>query len=103
MPVAFIQEFGIVGDDRSTTNYDTVTERLNVEADPPVGAIVHTAGYDEEAGVFRIFEVWETREACEKFLQERVMPIVEELIGEGADAPPPERQSLYELHGLVSL
>jgi len=103
MPVAFIQEFRIVGDDRSTTNYDAVTERLNVDSDPPVGAVIHTAGFDEEAGVFRIFEVWETREACEKFLQERVMPIVEELTSAGADAPPPERQSLYELHGLVSL
>ena len=79
MPVAFIQEFRIVGDDRSTTNYDAVSQRLNVEADPPAGAIIHTAGFDEESGVFRIFEVWETREACEQFLQERVMPIVEEL------------------------
>ena len=103
MPVAFIQEFRIEGDDRSTTNYDTVTERLNVVADPPAGAIIHTAGFDEESGVFRIFEVWETREACEKFLGERVMPIVEELIGAGADAPPPARQSLYELHGFVTL
>ena len=103
MPVAFIQEFRIDGDDRSTTNYDTVTERLNVDAEPPAGAIVHTAGFDEDAGVFRIFEVWETREACEKFLQERVMPIVEELTAAGVDAAPPERQSLYELHGLVKL
>ena len=102
MPVAFIQEFQIEGDDRSTTNYDAVTERLNVEQNPPEGAIVHTAGFDEDAGVFRIFEVWETRQACETFLQERVMPIVEEMIGAGADAPPPVRQSLYELHGLVN-
>ena len=102
MPVALIQEFRIVGDDRSTTNYDAVSKRLNTEADPPVGAIIHTAGFDEESGVFRIFEVWETREACEKFLQERVMPIVEELVAGGADAPPPDRQSVYELHGLLS-
>ena len=103
MPVAFIQEFRIEGDDRSTTNYDTVSERLNVEADRPAGVIIHTAGFDEDAGVFRIFEVWETREACEKFLQERVMPIVEGLIAGGADAAPPERQSLYELHGVMTV
>ncbi len=30
------------------------------------------------------------------------MPIVEELIAAGADAPPPDRQSLYELHGFVN-
>ena len=102
MPVAFIQEFRIVGDDRTTTNYDAVTERLNVGDDPPAGVIIHTAGFDEDSGVFRIFEVWETREACEKFLQERVMPIVEELMAGGADAPPPERQTLYDLHGVVT-
>ena len=37
MPVAFIQEFKVDGDDRSTTNYDTVSERLNVEQNPPEG------------------------------------------------------------------
>src|SRR5207302_729916 len=58
MAVAFIQEFKIQGDDRSTTNYDTVSERLNTRNDPPEGGIVHTAGFDEDAGVFRIFDVW---------------------------------------------
>jgi hypothetical protein len=101
MPVAFIQEFAVAGDDRSTTNYDTVTERLNARENLPAGSIIHTAGFDEDAGVFRIFEVWETAEACETFLQERVMPIVEELTAGGAEAPPPVRQSLYELHGLL--
>ena len=43
MAVAFVQEFQIQGGDRSTTNYDTVAERLNV-AEPPEGSIVHTAG-----------------------------------------------------------
>lgn len=49
--------------------------------------------------MFRIFEVWETRERCERFLEERVMPIVKELAGEG---PPPSRQEIYELHGYVT-
>ena len=45
MAVAFIQEFKIQGDDRSTTNYDTINERLNTRNDPPEGGIVHTAGF----------------------------------------------------------
>jgi hypothetical protein len=44
--------------------------------------------------VFRIFEVWERREACEKFLNERVMPIVEELIA-GARMPRRRRSASH--------
>ena len=98
MAVAFIQEFKIQGGDRSTTNYDAVNERLNVSADPPEGGIFHTAGWDEEAGVFRIFDVWETREHCERFLNERLMPLIEELGAGRDDFTPPDRQAFYELH-----
>jgi hypothetical protein len=98
MAVALIQEFTVDPDgDRSTTNYDAIQERLDARSNPPDGGIVHTAGFDEEAGVFRIFDVWETREQAERFLNERVMPIVEELT---AGAPPPRRTSFYELHDL---
>jgi hypothetical protein len=102
MAVAFIQEFEVQGDDRSTTNYDTVAERLNVRENPPEGGIFHTAGFDENAGVFRIFEVWETREDGERFNRERVMPIVEELMATRPDVTPPARESWYELHRLMS-
>jgi len=98
MAVAFVQEFKTQGDDRSTTNYDAVNERLNVRQDPPEGGIFHTAGFDEEAGVFRIFDVWETREHCERFLRERLMPLIEELSAGGGDLAPPDRQGFYELH-----
>ncbi len=102
MPVAFIQEFRLDGDDRSTTNYDTVSERLNVRENPPEGAIFHSAGFDEEAGVFRIFDVWETREAWDRFTRERLMPIIEELTAGQPDAPPPDRETVYELHDFLT-
>ena len=58
MAIAFIQEFTI--QDRSTTNYDAISERLR--AGPAAeGLILHTAGFDDDAGVFRVFDVWETR------------------------------------------
>ncbi len=37
MAIAFIQEFKIQGDDRSTTNYDAINERLNARGNPPEG------------------------------------------------------------------
>ena len=76
MAVAYIQEFPIA--DRSTTNYDFVAEKVG---DGPFdGLIAHTAGFDDEAGVFRILDIWETREQAEQFLAERVQPVV----GQGA-------------------
>jgi hypothetical protein len=101
MPVVFIQEFAIDGDDRSTTNYDAVNERLNPEADKPAGLIVHTAGFDEDGGVFRILDVWESQEDADRFMRERLGPLIEELLAGRPDAPPPSREGSYELHHIV--
>jgi hypothetical protein len=101
MAVAFIQEFDVRGDDRTTTNYDAIQERLNAREDPPEGGLVHTAGFDEDAGVFRIFDVWETREAGERFIRERLRPILEEVMASRPDAAPPDREAWYELHDLM--
>ena len=95
MAIAFIQEFTIV--DRSTTNYDAISER--VRGRPPAeGLIIHTAGFDDDAGVFRVFDVWETREQAEAF-EARVMEIVDEIVPPGT--PAPVRVASYELHDLV--
>jgi hypothetical protein len=99
MAVVYIQEFDI--GDRSTENYDFVKERLG---DGPFdGLIVHTAGFDDDSGVFRIVDVWESREHADRFLA-RIQAMVDE--GPGAfprpDAfTPPKREGLYELHDLV--
>jgi hypothetical protein len=99
MAVAFVQEFEIAGGDRSTTNYDAIASRLQGEA--PEGLIVHTAGFDEEQGVFRILDVWESKEHAQRFIDERLMPIVNELLAGRDDAPPPGREYFYELHDVV--
>ena len=65
MQVAFVQEFAIT--DRSTTNYGSVKESLG--DDPIDGLIIHTAGFDDENNVFRIFDVWESREQADRFLE----------------------------------
>jgi hypothetical protein len=100
MAVAYVQEFEI--GDRSTRNYDFIADKIG---DGPFdGLIAHTAGFDDEAGVFRIFDIWETREHAERFLAEHVQPIVEQ----GQDAFPnpdaftePTRDGFYELHHVV--
>lgn len=96
MAVAVIQEFPIEGDDRTTTNYDRIQEALGTEEHRPDGELVHTAGFDEAAGVFRIFTVWESQEAWDTFFQTRLMPAVRPLMEDGG-APPPETR-IYSLH-----
>ena len=102
MAVAFIQEFKIQDGDTSTTNYDAVVAALNLQ-DAPDGLLIHTAGFDNDAGVFRILDVWETREQGEKFINERLNPIIEPMAAAAAqdadsDFAPPSRETWYELH-----
>ena len=98
MAFAFFQEFKVVDDDRSTTNYDSVSERLDVESNPPAGLIVHTAGWDDDNGTFRIFDVWESREDFERFFQDRLQPVLDELMPQFENANPPDREGRYELY-----
>jgi len=96
MAIALVQEFPIEGDDRTTSNYDAVQERLGTPSAP--GLVVHTAGFDEHAGVFRIFTVWESEADWEKFRSERLMPVVEPMMASGA-RPPAEHT--YAIHHLI--
>jgi hypothetical protein len=98
--VVYVQEFPIA--DRETTNYDWVAEQVG--DGPFKGLIVHTAGFDEEDGVFRILDVWETREDADRFLAEQLQPLMEQ----GPQAfpnpdtfAPPTRDGFYELHHVV--
>jgi hypothetical protein len=101
MAVAYVQEFAI--GDRSTTNYDFVADKIG---DGPFdGLIAHSAGFDDEDGVFRIFDIWESREQAEAFIAEHVQPLLAQ--GPGAFPNPdtftePTRDGFYELHHVVS-
>jgi len=101
MPVAFIQEFDMDPDSRSTTNYDAITARLGGVR--PDGLLMHTAGFDDDAGVFRIFDVWESQEQGRRFIDEQLMPIITEVMADQPDGGggPPQRETYYELHNVV--
>jgi hypothetical protein len=106
MAIAYVQEFEVKDGDTSTTNYDAVTAALNLQ-DAPEGLLIHTAGFDLDAGLFRIFDVWETRAHGEKFINERLNPIIEPLIAAAAENPdgnfdPPSHEAWYELHDSIT-
>ena len=85
-------------DDRSTPTYDGVQEKLGLDQDPPSGLIFHSAGFGDD-GIFRIYEVWESREDADRFFEERILPAINE-VTDGAPSPP-AKQELYELHNFV--
>ena len=66
-------------------------------ADPPAGVIFHTAGFTG-TGLFRIFDVWESEDAWQRFRDERLMPAVQ-AVAQGA---PPPVEYTYELHDFVT-
>jgi hypothetical protein len=106
MAVAYVQEFTIQGGDTSTTNYDAVASQLDLST-PPDGLLIHTAGFDHDAGVFRIFDVWESREQGDRFIEERLNPIIEPMMAAAqasgdTNFTPPTREGWYELHDAMA-
>ena len=106
MAVAFVQEFDVdPSGDRSTTNYDHVLERVDLVANPPDGLVFHTAGFDEDGGVFRIFDVWESRQAGEQWMEAVLNPVLEQAMSGASDPAsftPPTADYWYELHHSIS-
>jgi hypothetical protein len=54
--------------------YDRMMLELDLDANPPAGAILHVAS--EAAGSVNVCEVWQTREAAESFVERRLRDAV---------------------------
>ena len=65
--------------------YDDVTEKMfghpapMREDESPEGLIVHSAGQGEQG--YYVYDVWESREAFERFMEEKLGPALEEVMG----------------------
>lgn len=57
--------------------YDTVMARLELDANPPAGGVLHLAVLTEEG--LQVCDVWQTEQAFHGFLEHRLMPVVGEL------------------------
>ena len=68
-------------------DFEKVGAALGVE--PPAGLIMSAAG--EADGTWKAVKLWESKEAYERFLQERLLPAVRQVRGEQvvAAGPPP--------------
>ena len=74
--------------DYTKQQYDEVTVKMfghtPMRADEaPEGLIMHSAGQGEG---YYVYDVWESREAFERFMEEKLGPAIAEVMG----GPPPE-------------
>ena|SRR5437762_3552560 len=67
--------------------YDAATEKMFGHAAPmreDEAPIAHSAGQGEQG--YYVYDIWESREAFERFMQEKLGPALGEVLG----GPPPE-------------
>lgn len=62
-----------------TEAYDGVMAAMGMADDPPPGLIFHWAG--EVDGEWTVNNLWESREAFERFREERLFPAVRAVVG----------------------
>jgi hypothetical protein len=62
--------------------YDALVGRLDLDANPAAGEILHLAALTEEG--LEVCDVWQTEQAFHGFLEHRMMPAVQELQIAGA-------------------
>jgi hypothetical protein len=72
---------------------DALNAAIDPDGNPPVGLIFHTSGPVE--GGWEVIDVWESREAFDRFAAERIAPGLA-AIGM-ADGPPPEME-VFAVH-----
>jgi hypothetical protein len=92
MAEGLILEFEGIGREQ----YDAVNERLGIapasgEGDWPAGMLYHAGGAKQ--GGWVVFEVWESQEAQQRFMQERLGQALQE----GGVTAPPSRVAWIDL------
>ena len=79
---------------RSTT---LLTREMDIADNPPDGLIFHSAG--ELEGRFQVFNVWESPEHEQRFVNERLRPAQVAVMGEDRVAAMPEAGSVdFPIH-----
>ncbi|MBN1530042.1 MAG: hypothetical protein JW895_13350 [Thermoleophilaceae bacterium] len=79
--------------------YDAVVSGMRFHDKLPEGLIVHTAAVTAD-GRMRVFDVWQSQELHDRFVETRLRPAIAEVVGRDRDEGPPAPQ-VHQLHSLV--
>jgi hypothetical protein len=76
--------------------YDAVHGGMDIDSNPPEGLIFHSAGPIEDG--WGVIDFWESRGAFDRFIEERLKPIAQELGERGFPTPPDVKEfRVYKL------
>jgi hypothetical protein len=80
----------LAGEAVTKESYTALTEKMfgsfpMSEDQAPEGLLLHTAGQSEQG--WYVYDVWESKELFERFVQNQLGPAMEQL-GAGGDSPP---------------
>jgi hypothetical protein len=78
--------------------YEAVTGRAMPGDQLPDGCKLHIAGPVEQG--WRVITVWESREAFDRFREEKLLPAIREVTGE--QPPPPMEPEINPVHKLIA-
>jgi hypothetical protein len=82
----------------SAEMYEAVTSKVMPGDQLPDDCIAHIAGPVEQG--WRVITVWESREAFNRFREEKLLPAIREVAGDGP--PPTAEPEVNEVHKLVT-
>lgn len=69
--------------------YESLRKEVDWEHKHPTGVILHAAAFDDSGINIRVADVWESAEDLNRFVNERLMPVLQE-----AKVPGPEVEIL---------
>jgi hypothetical protein len=78
-------------------DYDRVTEAMRLQTNPPKGCLFHCSG--AIPGGWRVFDIWESREAFEEFKRERLDPALKQV---GLLNRTPARSEFHPVHSAMA-
>ncbi len=79
-----------------TEMYDRVRDEMGVASNPPEGLIFHWAG--EVDGKWTVTNLWESRDAYERFRNERLFPAIEKVSGMDPSSGPQPTVDEFHVH-----
>jgi hypothetical protein len=82
-----------------TDMYDGVQEAMDIASDPPEGLVFHWAG--EVDGSWTITDVWESRQAYDRFREERLFPAIKKVSGMDPASGPQPSIIEFEVHNYI--
>jgi hypothetical protein len=81
MPYAFVQDLPT-----DWATYEKIVAEVGLDGRAPAGLVVHTAGRTSD-GV-RIIDVWESEDAHQRFVEDRLGPARDRVLGAQAEEGP---------------